>query len=113
METKSLHEDTLKIKPTPHPLRYFLIDWGAFRLWEIRLGLAKLGVQISESKISRVLRGIDAAWPELEIGLQRIFVAEVRGCSLEVSKDFSSKYLDDFIVWFGSDEDEEEPEPEP
>jgi hypothetical protein len=111
METKSLHEDTLRIKPIPHPLRYFLIDWGKFKLWEIILGLAKLGVKISESKISRVLRGIDAAWPELEIGLKRIFVAEVRGCSLDEAKDFLSKYLDDFIDWFVSDDEEPEPEP--
>ena len=111
MDTKSLHEDTLKIKPTPHPLRYFLIDWGKLKLWEIRLGLAKLGVKISESKISRVLRGIDAAWPELEIGLKRLFVAEVRGCRLDQAKDFSSDYLDDFIEWFVSDDEEPEPEP--
>jgi hypothetical protein len=110
METRSLHENTLKIKPTPHPLRYFLIDWGKLKLWEIRLGLAKLGVKISESKISRVLRGIDAAWPELEIGLKRIFVAEVRGCSLDEVKDFSSQYLDDYIDWFVSDDEKPEPE---
>ena len=110
MDTRSLHEDTLKIKPTPHPLRYFLIDWGKLRLWEIRLGLEKLGVKISETKISRVLRGIDAASPELEIGLKRISVAEVRGSSLDEAKDFSSKYLDDFIEWFVSDEEEPEPE---
>ena len=111
MDTKSLHENTLKIKPTPHPLRYFLIDWGKLKLWEIRLGLAKLDVKISESKISRVLRGIDAASPELEIGLKRIFVAEVKGCSLDEVKDFSSQYLDDFIEWFVSDDEEPEPEP--
>jgi hypothetical protein len=110
METKSLHENTLKIKPTPHPLRYFLIDWGKFKLWEIRLGLAKLGVKISESKISRVLRGIDPDWPELEIGLKRIFVAEVRGCSLDEAKEFSSEYLDDYIDWFVSDDEKPEPE---
>jgi hypothetical protein len=91
-------------------LRYFLIDWGKFKLWEIRLGLAKLGVKISESKISRVLRGIDAPSPELEIGLKRIFVAEVRGCSLDETEDFSSKYLDDYIDWFVSDDEKPEPE---
>ena len=110
MEPKSPHEDTLKIKPIPHPLRYFLIDWGKFKLRELRLGLAKLGVKISESKISRVLRGIDAAWPELEIGLKRLFVAEVRGCSLDETEDFSSKYLDDYIDWFVSDDEKPEPE---
>ena len=111
MDTKSLHEYTLKIKPIPHPLRHFLIDWGKFKLWEIRFGLAKLGVKISESKISRVLRGINVASPELEIGLKCIFVAEVRGCSLDEAKDFSSKYLDDFIKWFVSDDEKPEPEP--
>jgi len=46
----------------------------------------------------------------LEIGLKRIFVAEVRGCSLDEAKEFSSEYLDEFIDWFVSDDEKPEPE---